>query len=91
MAQPEFKLVTTEFDPPQPGLLNVDGVGLSGASCAQGPDPEDEAAFRGVIAIDVPREVIARFTGTLILNELPKRQPEIVFERGRRFRNDEDK
>jgi hypothetical protein len=90
MVQPEFKAVTTEFDPPQPGLLDVDGVGLLGVGNAQRPDLEDEVALRGVVAIDVPREVIARFSGTLVLNKLPERQPEIVFDRGRRFRTDDD-
>jgi len=90
MVQPEFKAVTTEFDPPHAGLLDANGAGLSGASSAQAPDLEDEVALRGVIAIDVPREVIARFSGTLILNELPERQPEIVFDRGRQSRNDDD-
>jgi hypothetical protein len=90
MIQPEFKPVTTEFDPPQPGLLDVDGVGLSGVGNAQRPDLADEVALRGIVAIDVPREVTARFSGTLVLNKLPERRPEIVFDRGGRFRTDDD-
>jgi hypothetical protein len=42
------------------------------------------------VAIAIPREVIARFSGTLLINELPERHPEIVFDRGRQFRDDDD-
>jgi hypothetical protein len=90
MVQSKLKPATTEFDPPGPGLLDPGGVGHSGATNAQGHDLEDEVALRGVVAIDIPREVIARFSGTLILNELPERQPEIVFDRGRQFRDGAD-
>jgi hypothetical protein len=90
MIQPKLKPVTTEFDPPQPGLLDVDGVGLSGVGDAQRPDLEDEVALRGVVAIDIPREVIARFSGTLVLNKLPERQPEVLFDGGGQFRTGDD-
>ena len=43
---------------------------------AQGDDLKDEVLC-GVVAIDI-REVIARFSGMLILNELPEPQPEVV-------------
>jgi hypothetical protein len=50
---------------------------------------QDEEALRGVVATDIPREVIARFSGTLILKE-PERQPEIIFDRGWRYRDNGD-
>jgi hypothetical protein len=51
---------------------------------------EEEVALRRVVAIAIAREVIARFSGTLIPNELPERQPEIIFDSGRQFRDNED-
>jgi hypothetical protein len=47
---------------------------------------EDETSLRGVVAIDIPHEVIAEFSVTLDLNELPEWQPEIVFDHGPRYR-----
>jgi hypothetical protein len=58
------------------------------AKNAQGDDLEDEVVLRGVVAIDISREVVARFSGMLLLNELPERQPEVVFDSGRQFRDD---
>jgi hypothetical protein len=91
MVQSELKPATMEFEPPGPDLLDPGGVGRSGAKNTPGHDLDDEVALRGVVAIDIPREVIAGFSGTLILNELPERQPEIVFDRGRQFRDDDDR
>jgi len=88
MVQPESKPTTMEFEPPQSDLLDPDGDGHSVARNAQGDDLEDEAVLRGVVAIDISREVAARFSGMLILNELPERQPEVVFDSGRQFRDD---
>jgi hypothetical protein len=80
----------TEYEPLGPGILDPGGAGHSVTRSALGYDLEDEATQRGVVAIDMPREVIARFSGSLILNELPERQPEIVFDRGRRSGDDDD-
>lgn len=88
MVQPESKPATMEFEPPQSDLLDPNGDGHSVARNAQGDDLEDEVVLRGVVAIDISREVAARFSGMLILNELPERQPEVVFDSGRQFRDD---
>jgi len=88
MVQPEPKPATMEFEPPQSDLLDPDGDGRSVARNAQGDDLEDEVVLRGVVAIDISREVVARFSGMLILNELPERQLEVVFDSGRQFRDD---
>jgi hypothetical protein len=90
MVQPEPKPPVAEIETLRPGALDPNGVGHSRARNDPGDDTEDRAALRGVVALDIPREVIARFSGTLILNELPERQPEIVFDTGRRFRDDDD-
>ena len=90
MAEPASSPARTETEPVRPGLLDPNGVGRSEAWNAQGDELEDDVALRGVVAIDIPREVIARFSGTLIVSELPERQPEIVFDRGRWFRDDDD-
>jgi hypothetical protein len=58
------------------------------AKNAQGDDLEDEVVLRGVVAIDISREVVARFSGMLLLNELPERQPEVVFDSGWQSRDD---
>jgi hypothetical protein len=79
-----------EVQPLPTALLDPDGGCLSVGEAAPGEGLEDEAALRGVVAIDIAREVIARFTGTLNLNELPERQPEVVFDHGPRFRDDDD-
>jgi len=84
------KSAPTEFEPPRSGLSGPDAVGQPVARTVPGDDLEDEVAMRGAIAIDIARDVIARFSGTLILSELPERQPEIVFDRGRQFRDDDD-
>lgn len=89
MVQSGSKPATTEFEP-RPGLLDPNAIGHSGPSNVQGDDLEDEAELRGVVAIDISREVIARFSGTLILNELPERQPEILFDRHLQSRDDDD-
>jgi len=75
---------------PRPDLLGSKAVGHSGTRNAQGDDLDNEVALRGVVAVDISREVVARFSGTLILNKLPERQPEIVFDRGRQSRDDDD-
>jgi hypothetical protein len=90
MVRSESKSATTQFEPSPPGLLESNGVGRSGANNAQAGDLDDEVASRGVVTIEIPREVIARFSGTLIVSELPERQPEIVFDHGRQFRDLED-
>ena len=88
MTQPESKPVTTEFE--RLDILNPNVVAPLQTTTALGDGLEDERAWRGVVAIDIPREVVARFSGTLLLNELPRRQPEIVFDRGRQFRDNDD-
>ncbi len=88
MSQPDPKPVSTEFE--RPDLLDFNGVAPLQTTTTPGDGLEDELAWRGVVAIDIPRAVIARFSGTLLLNELPRRQPEIVFNRGRQFRDNDD-
>jgi len=90
MVQPESKPCATEFEPLRPALIEPIGAALPGTNNAQKDEIEDDVALRGVVAIDVPREVIARFSGTLNLNELPERQPEIVIQRGPLSREDDD-
>jgi hypothetical protein len=90
MDRSESKPARMEIMPERSGILDLRGVCESVARGAPGNDLEDEAALRGIVAIDISREVIARFSGTLILNELPERQPEIVFDRGRQSRDDDD-
>jgi hypothetical protein len=90
MVRSESKSATTEFAPPPPGLLESNGAGQTGANNAQADDLDHEVAWRGVVAIQIPREVIARFSGTLIVSERPERQLEIVFDHGRQFRDLED-
>jgi hypothetical protein len=82
MVQPESKPATMRFEPPPSDLLDPNGDGHPVVSNAQGDDLEDEVVLRGVVAIDISREVIARFSGVLILNELPEQQPEVVLDRG---------
>jgi hypothetical protein len=89
MVQSGSKPATTELEP-QAGLAGPGAGSHSGAQNAQGDEREDEATLRGVVAIDVSRAVIARFSGTLILNELPERQPEVVLDRRLDARNDDD-
>ena len=89
MVQSGSNPTTTESEP-RPVLLDPNTVGHSRPMNAQGDDLGDDVALRGVVAIDIAREVIARFSGTLILNELPERQPEIVFDRGRPSQDDHD-
>ena len=81
---------TPEVQPLPTALFDPDGGCVSVGETAPGERLEDEAALRGVVAIEIPREVIARFSGTLRLDELPERQPEIVFDRGPRFQDDDD-
>jgi hypothetical protein len=88
MVQPESKPATMRFEPPHSDLLDPNGDGRPVVSNAQGDDLEDEVVLRGVVAIDISREVIARFSGMLILNELPERQPEVVLDHGRHFPDD---
>jgi hypothetical protein len=76
--------------PLQTELLGPDGGGHSVGEPSPDDHLDDESALRGVVAIDIPREVIARFTGTLNLSGLPDRQPEVVFDQGPRFRDDDD-
>ncbi len=90
MVQSEAAAAGTKGEPLRSGALEAGGIGRPAVQNGQGSDLEDEEALRGVVALEIPREVIARFSGTLILNELPERQPEIVFDRGRRFRDDDD-
>jgi hypothetical protein len=90
MIQPEPNPAMTEFEPSQSGRLASDENGHSRTGNADIDDPKDEVTLRGVVAIDISREVIARFSGTLILNELPERQPEIVFDRGQYSRGEDD-
>jgi hypothetical protein len=78
------------YDPLGPGILDPDGGGPPVTRDAEGYDIVDKESPLGVVALEIPREVIARFSGSLILNELPERQPEIVFDRGRQFRDDDD-
>ena len=89
MVQPESKPATMEFEPRQSDLVDPNGDDHPVASHAQGDDLEEEPILRGVVAIDISREVVARFSGVLILNELPERQPEVVLDRGRQFRDDD--
>jgi hypothetical protein len=90
MIRSESRSATADVQAPEPGLLGPDGdYHLNGGTAPDEP-LEHEAALRGVVAIDVPREVIARFTGVLNLNELPTRQPEVVFDQGPRSRDNDD-
>ena len=89
MVQSGSKPAPTEFEP-RPGLLDSSAVAHSEPRNAQGDELEEEVALRGVVAIDISREVIARFSGALILNELPERQPEIIFDRRLQSRDDDD-
>ena len=82
----------------QPVQTRHDGIRRLDPSTRCGPplqtttapgDGLEDDAWRGVVAIDI-REVVARFSGTLLLNELPRRQPEVVFDRGRQSRDDDD-
>ena len=88
MVQRESKPATMEFEPPQSDPLDHDGEGHSVANNAQDDDPEDEVVLPGVVAIDISREVVARFSGVLILNELPERQPEVFIDSGRQSRDE---
>jgi len=90
MVQPEPKPTTKGFKRPRPGQLDFTAATPSTAKNAQSDDLEDDVVLRGVVAIDIPREVVARFSGTLILNELPERQPEIIFDPGRLLRDPDD-
>jgi hypothetical protein len=90
MVQSESAAAGTECEPLQSGALEAGEIGPPAAPNGPGSDLEDEQALRGVVAIEMPREVIARFSGTLILNELPERQPEIVLDRGPQSRDDDD-
>jgi hypothetical protein len=88
MVPSQSKPATTEFAPPS--LLESNGAGHSGATDAQTDDLDDEVASRGVVVIEIPRDVISRFSGTLIVSELPDWQPEIVLDHGWQFRDVED-
>jgi hypothetical protein len=90
MVESKSKSGTTEFDPPRPDPRNTNRVGQAGVRHSLGDELDDETPMRGVVAIAIAREVIGRFSGTFILNELPERQPEIVFDHGRQFRDDDD-
>ncbi len=90
MGLPEANSASTVDEPHRVDSIGPNGVGQSHESSAPEDGLDDQLRFRGVIAINVPREVMARFSGTLILNELPERRPEIMFDRGGPFRNDDD-
>ena len=90
MVQPEPKPSAAEIEALGSDLLKPNGIGPSGVWNAPGDDLADRADLRGVVVVDIPREIIAQFSGTLILSELPERQPAIVFVRGRRFRDGND-
>lgn len=81
---------TPEVQPLSAALFDPDGRCFSVGETAPGERLEDQAAWRGVVAIEVPREVVARFSDMLKLDELPERRPEIVFDRGPRFPDDDD-
>jgi len=81
---------TPEVQPLPSCLLGSDGDCRPVGEAAPGEPLEDEGALHGVVAIEVSREVIARFAGTPKLDELPERRPEIVFDRGPRFRDGDD-
>ncbi len=90
MVHTEPKSVLSEGQTVGTNAIDPNGVGHSPVWNSPGDDHEESVASRGVIAVYVPREVIARFAGTLILNELPERKPEIVFDRGLRFPDEND-
>ena len=90
MDHPETNSTKTADEPLHVDSVDPNGVSLSHASIVLEDGLDEQVRFQGVIAIDVPREVMARFSGTLILNELPERQPEIMQVRGGQFRNDDD-
>jgi hypothetical protein len=77
MVQSTAKPAVTESER-RTGSLGPDQVDPPPGENARGGDMPDEIAFHGVIAIHVPREVIAGFSGTIVLNEVPERQPEVV-------------
>lgn len=85
MIRSESGPATAEVPPSRSALLGPAGDCHLVGETAPGEPFEDEAALRGVVAIDISHEVIARFSGTLNLNELPERQPEIVFDHGPRY------
>ena len=75
----ESNSATTAVDPPRTDRPDTNGVGTSETRSFPGDEFEDDMAPRGVVAIDIARDVIAPFSGTLILNALPERKPEILF------------
>ena len=90
MGRSEFRTATAEVLPSRSGLPGPDGDRYPVVEADPDEPLEDETSLRGVVAIDVPREVIAEFSVTLNLNELPERQPEILFDRGPRSRDDDE-
>jgi hypothetical protein len=90
MIRSESRAATAEVSPSRSGLPGPDGDCHPVVEAAPDEPLEDETSLRGVVAIDVPHEVIAEFSITLKLNELPERQPEILFDHGPRSRDDDD-
>jgi hypothetical protein len=79
MVQSTAKPAVTESER-RTDSLGPEQVDPAVAGNARGEETQDEIAFHGVVAIHVPREVIAGFSGTIGLNELPERQPEIILD-----------
>jgi hypothetical protein len=90
MIRSESRAATADVSPSRSGLLGPDGDCHPVVEAAPDESLEDETPLRGVVAIDVPREVIAEFSVTFNLNELPEWQPEILFDHGPRSRDDDD-
>lgn len=88
MAEPESEPVLTAFE--HPARLVSNGSASPDTSSTSENEQEDELIWRGVVAIDIPREVVARFSGVLLLSDLPMRQPEIVFDAGRQIQENDD-
>ena len=90
MGHPETNSASTVSEPHRVDSIDPNGDGQSHGSTAPEDALDEQVRFRGVFALDVPREVIARFSGTLVLNALPERQPEIILDPGRQLRNNDD-
>ena len=90
MIRSESGPAMAEVPPSRSDLLGLDGDCHLVAATAPREPLEDEMSLRGVVALDIPHEVIAEFSVMLDLNELPEWQPEIIFDHGPRFRGDAD-
>jgi hypothetical protein len=90
MIRSDSRTATAEVSPSRSGLLGPDKDCHPVVEAAPDEPLEDETPLRGVVAIDVPHEVIAGFSVTLNLNELPEWQPEIFFDHGPRSRDNDD-